>query len=63
VKFCKIGKKEYEFWNTYYQNKSSNGNPFSAPANVQGTFDNVREVFGAFVGYAPFYDTIIIPKN
>jgi len=63
VKFCKIGKREYDFWNTYYQNKASNGNPFSAPANVQGTFDNVREVFGSFVGYAPFYDTLIIPKN
>lgn len=63
VKFCKIGKKEYTFWNTYYQNKSSNSNPFSAPSNVKGTFDDDRDVFGAFVAYAPFFDTIIIPKK
>ncbi|MCW3076522.1 MAG: hypothetical protein JWO32_1131 [Bacteroidetes bacterium] len=63
VKFCKIGKKEYTFWNTYYQNKSSNSNPFSAPSNVKGTFDDDRDVFGAFVAYAPSFDTIIIPKN
>lgn len=63
VKFCKIGKKEYTFWNTYYQNKASNSNPFSAPSNVKGTFDDDRDVFGAFVAYAPFFDTIIIPKK
>lgn len=63
VKFCKIGKKEYNFWYTYYLNKSSNGNPFSAPANVKGTFDDEQNVFGAFVAYAPYFDTIIIPKK
>ncbi len=63
VKFCKIGRNEYDFWNTYYQNKSSNSNPFSAPANIKSMFGNNKGVFGAFVGYSPFYDTIIIPKN
>lgn len=63
VKFCKIGRKEYDFWYTYYQNKSSNSNPFSAPANVKGTFDNPRDVFGSFIAYAPAFDTIIIPKK
>lgn len=63
VKLCKMGRKEYDFWNTYYQNKASNSNPFSAPANVKGTFDDSRNVFGAFVAYAPAYDTIIIPEN
>jgi hypothetical protein len=61
VKFCKIGRKEYDFWFTYYQNKASNSNPFSAPANVKSTFENELEVFGAFVGYAPAFDTIVIP--
>jgi hypothetical protein len=63
VKFCKIGRREFEFWNTYYQNRSSNGNPFSAPANVKSMFDDHEHVFGAFVGYAPYFDTIIIPKK
>lgn len=61
VKFCKIGRKEYDFWNTYYQNRSSNGNPFSSPANIKSMFEDYEHVFGAFVGYAPFFDTIIIP--
>ncbi|MEO6305215.1 MAG: DUF4249 family protein [Bacteroidia bacterium] len=63
VKLCKIGRREYDFWNTYYQNKASNSNPFSAPANVISMFDGNQDVFGAFVGYSPSYDTIIIPKN
>ncbi|MCE3226144.1 MAG: hypothetical protein K0S32_695 [Bacteroidetes bacterium] len=63
VKLCKIGKAEYTFWNTYYLNKASNSNPFSAPSNVKGTFDQERDVFGAFVAYAPSFDTIIIPKK
>ncbi len=63
VKLCKIGRKEYDFWNTYYQNKTSNSNPFSAPSNIKSMFEGNQEVFGAFVGYAPAYDTIIIPKT
>ena len=63
VKFSKIGKAEYTFWNTYYQNKASNSNPFSAPSNVKGTFGNDLEVLGAFVAYSPSFDTIIIKKK
>jgi hypothetical protein len=63
VKFCTIGKKEYDFWNTYYQNKSSNSNPFSAPANVKGTFGNDQEVLGAFIAYSPSFDTLIVKKK
>jgi hypothetical protein len=35
VKFSSIGRREYDFWFSYYQNKSSNGNPFSAPSNIK----------------------------
>lgn len=63
VKFCRIGRKEYDFWYTYYQNKASNSNPFSAPANVKSMFGNHEKVFGSFVGYAAAFDTIVIPKN
>jgi len=60
IKFCQIGRNEYEFWNTYYQNRSSNGNPFSAPANIKSMFEDHENAFGAFVGYAPYFDTIIM---
>ncbi len=62
VKFCKIGRSEYDFWYTYYQNKLSNGNPFSAPANIKSMFDNYQQCFGAFVAYSPTFDTIVIQK-
>lgn len=63
VKFCKIGRREYDFWVTYYQNKVSNGNPFSAPSNVKSMFDDYQRCLGAFVAYSPSFDTIIIPSK
>jgi hypothetical protein len=63
VKFCTLGEREFEFWDTYYQNRISNSNPFSAPANIKSMFDDRDKVFGAFVAYSPSYDTLIIPKK
>ena len=63
VKFCRIGRREYDFWWTYYQNKSSNSNPFSAPATIKSMFPEFEYAFGAFVGYAPVFDTLVIPKD
>ncbi|HWY11200.1 MAG TPA: DUF4249 domain-containing protein [Bacteroidia bacterium] len=61
VKFCTIGRKEYVFWNSYYLNKSSNGNPFSSPSNIVNTIPG-DDVLGGFFGYSPSYDTLAIPK-
>lgn len=61
VKFCTIGRKEYEFWYSYYLNKSSNGNPFSAPSNIVSTLPG-DDVLGGFFGYSPSFDTLAIPK-
>ena len=61
VKFCTIGRKEYNFWYSYYLNKSSNGNPFSAPSNIVSTLEG-DDVIGGFFGYSPSYDTLVIPK-
>lgn len=61
VKFCTIGRKEYLFWNSYYLNKSSNGNPFSAPSNIVSTIPG-EDVLGGFFGYSPSFDTLAIPK-
>ncbi len=61
VKFCTIGNNEYSFWRTYYSNLSSNGNPFSAPSNLQSNIQG-GDVIGAFTGYSPSFDTIIIKK-
>jgi hypothetical protein len=63
VKFSQIGKAEYDFFYTYYQNKTSNSNPFSAPTNIKSMFGERDDVFGAFVAYSPSFDTITVkPK-
>ena len=62
VKFCTIGTTEYLFWRSYYSNKASNGNPFSAPANIQSNISGGAGVIGAFCGYSPSFDTLIIKK-
>lgn len=62
VKFCTIGRNEYEFWRSYYANKSSNSNPFSAPANIKSTIVG-GDVIGAFCGYSPSFDTLIVKSK
>ncbi len=62
VKFCSIDRNSYLFWNTYYQNKSSNSNPFSSPANIRSTISG-DDALGAFCGYSPSFDTLIIVKK
>lgn len=61
VKFCVIDRPSYNFWYSYYLNKSSNGNPFSAPSNIVSTLEG-DDVLGGFFGYSPSYDTLAIPK-
>lgn len=61
VKFCTMGKKEFDFWNSYYLNKASNGNPFSSPTNIK-SFINGDPALGGFFGYSPSFDTLVIPK-
>jgi len=63
VRFNHIGKAEYDFFYTYYQNKASNSNPFSAPTNIKSMFGQNEEVFGAFIAYSSTFDTLVIkPK-
>lgn len=61
VKFCTLGRKEFLFWNSYYLNKASNGNPFSSPSNIVSTMEG-ENVLGGFFGYSPSFDTLVIPK-
>lgn len=62
VKFCTIGYNEYSFWRSYYANKSSNGNPFSAPANLQSNIVG-GDAIGSFVGYSPSFDTLVVKQK
>jgi hypothetical protein len=63
VKFSQIGQAEYDFFYTYYENKTSNSNPFSAPTNIKSMFGLRQDVFGAFVAYSTTFDTLAIKKK
>ncbi|MFN5182366.1 MAG: DUF4249 family protein, partial [Bacteroidota bacterium] len=52
VKFCTIGPKEFKYFRSYYQNLSSNGNPFSAPATLESNIDN--GAIGIWCGYGAY---------
>ncbi|MFN6037842.1 MAG: DUF4249 domain-containing protein [Bacteroidota bacterium] len=52
VKFCTIGQKEYRYFRSYYQNLSSNGNPFSAPATLESNIEG--GAIGLWCGYGAF---------
>jgi hypothetical protein len=49
VKFCSIGYKEFEYFKSYYQNLSSNGNPFSAPTTLVSNIEG--GAIGVWCGY------------
>jgi hypothetical protein len=53
VKFCTIGEKEYRYFRSYYQNLSSNGNPFSAPSTLESNISN--GAIGLWCGYGTFF--------
>lgn len=53
VKFCTIGEKEYRYLRSYYQNLSSNGNPFSAPSTLESNISN--GAIGFWCGYGTFF--------
>lgn len=56
VKYSSIGLKEYRFFDSFYNNASSQGDIFSSPANI---VSNVDGGLGAWVGYAPRFDTVV----
>jgi hypothetical protein len=56
VKFSSIGLKEFNFFDSFYSNASSQGDVFSNPANI---VSNIDGGLGAWVGYAPRFDTVV----
>jgi hypothetical protein len=52
VKFCTIGPKEFRYFRSYYQNLSSNGNPFSAPATLESNIEGGG--IGLWCGYGSY---------
>ncbi len=56
VKFSSIGLKEFNFFDSFYSNASSQGDVFSNPANI---VSNIDGGLGSWVGYAPRFDTVV----
>lgn len=56
VKGCVIDRQAFRFIDSYENQISSQGSPFSVPYNLES---NVEGGLGAFIGYGAVYDTVI----
>jgi hypothetical protein len=57
VKFSKLGKKEYQFFEKKYNQIYSGGNPFATPTNIPTNIEG--GALGVWAGFSPWYDTLI----
>lgn len=57
VKFSKLGKKEYQFFEKKYNQIYSAANPFATPTNVPTNIEG--GALGIWAGFSPWYDTLI----
>lgn len=59
LKFCSMGWREVEFYNTFEAAKSTNGNPFASPVMIKS---NIEGGMGVWCGLSSFKDTVIAVK-
>ena len=57
VKFSKLGKKEFQFFEKKYNQIYSSGNPFATPTNIPTNIEG--GALGIWAGFSPWYDTLI----
>jgi len=56
VKFTSIGIAEYEFFESFANNVTTDGDVFSTPANIRS---NIEGGLGIWVGYGVYLDTVV----
>lgn len=56
MKFCSIGSREFDFYNTFEAATGTNGNPFASPILIQS---NVNGGLGVWCGQSFYLDTLI----
>lgn len=56
VKYVSIGRREYQFYNSFQNNAATQGDVFSTPANV---ISNIEGGLGVWAGYGVVLDTVI----
>lgn len=59
VRWSGIDKASYDFWRTIEFELGSQGSPFASPVVIQS---NVSGGLGIWCGYAPTYQSLMIPK-
>ena len=57
VKFSRLGKKEYQFFEKKYNQIFSGGNPFATPTNIPTNIEG--GALGVWAGFSPWSDTLI----
>lgn len=56
MKFCSIGSREFEFYNTFEAATGTNGNPFASPILIKS---NINGGLGVWCGQSFYLDTLI----
>lgn len=56
MKFCSIGSREFEFYNTFEAATGTNGNPFASPILIKS---NITGGLGVWCGQSFYLDTLI----
>ncbi len=56
IKFCSIGNREFEFYNTFEAALGTNGNPFASPIIIKS---NIEGGLGVWCGQSYYSDTLI----
>lgn len=64
VKFCTIGKKEFEFFRRFETEINNNGNPFAAPSSIPTNITGDAPALGIWCGYgSTIHKLKLIPRN
>jgi hypothetical protein len=59
IKFCTIDKASKDFYATFENAVSNNGNPFSSPVTILTNING--GALGVWAGFGAYYDTIMPP--
>lgn len=59
VKFCHMGQRPFEFYNTFEAATGTNGNPFASPILIKS---NIEGGLGVWCGQSFYLDTLIATK-
>lgn len=59
IKFTSIDNSAFKFLNVMEDQLATEGSPFASPSTLPGNIEGDEEALGAWIAYAPYFDTVI----